>query len=310
MPRYACFSRYLAAKKSVDDRALNRHVWATLVEALAAQPAATQPLRVLELGAGIGTMIERVWDWGLLRTADYTALDELSTNRTVLAHRLRKRDWQPSAGDTAETVLERDGFVVRAQTAELFAALPALRARPRCDLLIAHAFLDLIDLPTGLPLLLDLIKPGGLGYFTLTFDGVTALEPALDPALDGLIERLYHADMDARVINGRPSGDSRSGRHLLTHLRAAGAAILAAGASDWVVTADPAGRYPGDEAYFLHFIVATIGRALRGQPELPPAVMARWLKQRHAQIDAGELIYIAHQLDVLVRAPDGSSGAV
>ena len=51
--------RYLAAKKSVDDRALNWQVWQHLVAAL---PRATpqQPLRILEVGAGIGSMVERL----------------------------------------------------------------------------------------------------------------------------------------------------------------------------------------------------------------------------------------------------------
>ena len=47
--------RYLAAKWSVDDRALNWQVWQRLVAAL---PRATteQPLHILEVGAGIGSM--------------------------------------------------------------------------------------------------------------------------------------------------------------------------------------------------------------------------------------------------------------
>ena len=51
--------RYLAAKKSVDDRALNGQVWQHLVAAL---PRATPqlPLRILEVGAGIGSMVERL----------------------------------------------------------------------------------------------------------------------------------------------------------------------------------------------------------------------------------------------------------
>src|SRR5262247_4823447 len=68
------FTRYLAAKKSVDDRALNRHVWHSLAQALS--PAASDgPVRVLEIGAGIGTMVERLVEWGLLRQAMYTAID-------------------------------------------------------------------------------------------------------------------------------------------------------------------------------------------------------------------------------------------
>jgi SAM-dependent MidA family methyltransferase len=48
------FSRYLAAKKTVDDRALNKDVWQRLRQAMPDQPD------ILEIGAGIGTMVERL----------------------------------------------------------------------------------------------------------------------------------------------------------------------------------------------------------------------------------------------------------
>jgi hypothetical protein len=79
--------------------------------------------------------------------------------------------------------------------------------------LIANAFLDLIDVPATLPALLSLLKPGGLFYFTITFDGATIIQPEIDSALDAQIEALYHETMDRRVIGGKPSGDSRTGRH-------------------------------------------------------------------------------------------------
>ena len=65
-----------------------------------------------------------------------------------------------------------------------------------------------------------------------------------------------------------------------------------------------AGRYPADEAYFLHFIVETMASALASHPELDAARFAAWIAARHAQIAAGELIYIAHQLDFAGRRPD------
>jgi len=66
--------RYLAAKKSVDERALNCQVWRRL---LAALPRATpqQPLRILEVGAGIGSMVERLVAGDVLTHATYTAID-------------------------------------------------------------------------------------------------------------------------------------------------------------------------------------------------------------------------------------------
>jgi hypothetical protein len=111
---------------------------------------------------------------------------------------------------------------------------------------------------------------------------------------------LYHRTMDERLVDGRPSGDSRSGRRLFTHLADAGAQILAAGASDWVVFAGQSG-YPADEAYFLHFILDTLHQALHAHPNLDPARFAAWLAARHAQVERGELVYIAHQIDFVGR---------
>ena len=103
--------------------------------------------------------------------------------------------------------------------------------------------------PTTLPGLVSLLRPGGLCYFTIAFDGATILQPVIDPVLDVQIETLYHQTMDLRRIAGQRSGDSCTGRHLFGHLRAAGVEILDAGSSDWVIFAGPQG-YPSDEAYF------------------------------------------------------------
>ena len=65
------FTRYLAAKKSVDDRALNEYTWQALARALP-----QKGMQVLEIGAGIGTMVERIIERRLF-AADvaYTAID-------------------------------------------------------------------------------------------------------------------------------------------------------------------------------------------------------------------------------------------
>src|ERR1700712_4492391 len=64
------YSRYLTAKRSVDDRALNRHVLAQLRRL---RPAGAR--RVLEIGAGLGTMVARLLEWGVLDAGEYTLLD-------------------------------------------------------------------------------------------------------------------------------------------------------------------------------------------------------------------------------------------
>jgi hypothetical protein len=170
------------------------------------------------------------------------------------------------------------------------------QGRASWDLLIAHAFLDLLDLPAALPPMFSLLRPGGLFYFTLNFDGATILEPVIDPDLDRQIETLYHGTMDQRRLAGQPAGHSRTGRRLFGHLQAAGARVMAAGSSDWVVFPGEEG-YPGDEAYFLHFIIETMRRALEAHPQLDPQRFQDWIEVRHRQIEAGKMIYIAHQLD-------------
>ncbi|HEY3653021.1 MAG TPA: hypothetical protein VGL33_33985, partial [Streptosporangiaceae bacterium] len=170
------------------------------------------------------------------------------------------------------------------------------------EVLIANAVLDLVDVPAVLPALLRLLVPGGVYWFTINYDGESIFEPGHPH--DDQIMQAYHRDMDERVRYGRPAGDSRTGRRLFHYLRAAGAPALAAGSSDWVVSASPDGNYPGDEAEFLRSILGTIQNALRARPDrVEPADLADWLAVRGRQLAAGELVYIAHQLDFVGRAP-------
>ncbi len=304
LPQPYSFTRYLAAKKGIDDRALNRVVWHSLKENM--PPSSRQrPLKVLEIGAGIGTMIERLWDWGLLDYVAYTALDADMDNMVAAWQRLD--NWarqQPDirrvyAGD--DLVIEADERLleIRFLSADFF---EFVEAAGTYDLLIANAFLDLVDIPSTLPLILHLLRPGGLFYFTINFDGITVFEPEIDPQLDSLIQELYHRTMDERVTAGKPAGDSRAGRHLFGQLKAAGAEILQAGASDWVVFSGQEG-YPMDEAYFLHFILHTVHQALAGRPELAGGRLDDWIGRRHRQVQDGELVYIAHQVDFVGRMP-------
>jgi SAM-dependent methyltransferase len=302
-PSTSGYIRYLAAKQGLDDRSLNRQVWDCLVRAVRGRPA-TAPLRVLEVGCGIGTMVERLLDWDLLVRAHYTGID-VEAEFIREANR-RFRDF--AAARQAGGGLEENGAIIFAtpgqevrvflQVANLAEFLERQQGQAAFDLLVAHAFLDLVDLSGTLPRLLGLLAPGGLFYFTLNFDGTTIFEPDLDPDLDRRIIAWYHETMDMRRRHGQPSGSSLTGRRLLRQLKEGGAMAAAAGSSDWVVFSGPAG-YPGDEAYFLHFIIDTIGQALHGHPGLDPERFRTWIARRHGQIEAGELIYVAHQLDVM-----------
>ena len=84
----ADFIRFLAAKKSVEDRALNAHVWRALL-GLMGPGAPDRPRAILEVGAGIGAMAERLRDAGCLDGADYTAID---ADVRVIANAKRRLD--------------------------------------------------------------------------------------------------------------------------------------------------------------------------------------------------------------------------
>jgi SAM-dependent methyltransferase len=299
--------RYLAAKKTVDDRALNQNVVGRLrTELLASEN--TSP-RVLEIGGGLGTMVTRLVDWNVLKSADYQLLD---VDAELLADsRDWFRTWAASTGFSVETStdavrIQRDDTDVTVTfiRAEIGDYLDAPSGGASADLLIANAFLDLVDVPNVLPLLFRRAAPNGLFWFPINYDGDTIFQP--DQPGDAALMQAYNRSMDERVRYGRRAGDSLTGRRLFGHLAAAGATVLSAGASDWVVHGR-GGRYEADEAYFLDHILYTIDEALEKRPEVDAEMLAQWVAVRRHELERGELVYAAHQLDFVGRCNVESS---
>lgn len=297
------FPRYLAAKKTVDDRALNRRVWDKLAELLASY---SKP-QIIEAGAGIGTMLERMLAWNLFQEADYTAIDMSHENIQTALHQ-RLPGWCRDCGYYLKSNTPNNLVIAGHQQrvnacfikADCLDFASNESNQGHWDLLVAHAFLDLFDIPSILPKLLRLLRKGGLFYFSINFDGLSVFEPLIDPDFDEKIWSLYHRSMDERLVKGKVSGDSHSGRHLFHHLMMAGAEILEAGASDWVVFPRQ-GTYLSDEAYFLNVILNFIAETLSGSPDLDATRFQAWLAVRKGQIEKGELVFIAHQLDFVGR---------
>jgi hypothetical protein len=247
-------------------------------------------------------MVARLMDWGAVGAGEYILLD---ADRQLLdCSRRWLCDWAAARGLRSGQLpdgLRVGDLRVRLVHAELGGYLEATHGAP-ADVLIANAVLDLVDVPNVLPGLLRLLVPGGVYWFTINYDGESIFEPSHPH--DDQIMQAYHRDMDERFRYGRPAGESRTGRRLFHYLRAAEAPALAVGSSDWVVSAGPDGSYPGDEAYFLRSILNTIQNALRNrQDRVEPADLADWLAVRGRQLAAGELVYIAHQLDFVGRSP-------
>jgi hypothetical protein len=290
------YARYLSAKKTVDDRALNRRVVDCIRREIARIPA-ERPY-VVEFGPGLGATVPRLIEWDVLRVADYLFVD-------IDAALLKDAEsWLSSWARGAGYTVERDseslhirgtGVDFRVRFAEADAATFDEDAIPgAADLLVANAFLDLVELPQTLDMLMALVRPGGLCWLSVNYDGETMFIP--EHASDDVFMQTYNRSMDDRVRNGRPSGDSKTGRHLFGHLQTVGVDVLEAGASDWVVHATSNG-YQAEEAHFLHHIVHTVNEELQKHAQISSGALSDWSRLRHAQIDRQELVLIAHQLD-------------
>src|SRR5512138_315841 len=137
------FPRYLLAKQSVDDRALNHQV----LEALRAK-LPSRPVRVIEAGAGMGNMLARLLSWDVLRCAEYVHVDSMAENIAFAA------DWLPKWGTDAGLCVERVGenilrmYDMKHDVIVTLEQADVMQYAARCpepgDLLIAHAFLDLL----------------------------------------------------------------------------------------------------------------------------------------------------------------------
>ncbi|MDX1600266.1 MAG: class I SAM-dependent methyltransferase [Anaerolineales bacterium] len=295
-PDQAAYTEYLAAKRFVDDRSLNQHVWRTLWSQIPAPP-----LRTVELGAGIGTMIERLMEADVLPGGEYVAVDRDPTLLSKAKRRLRtwakRRGLEVQPRDEGLDIDHGSGLHVRWLQMDIMrTSMEDLGSG--WDLLIAHALLDLVDLDLTLPKLMQLLPEDGWFWFTINFDGVTQFLPAFDPDLDRQIELLYHRSMDTRTTDdGRPAGDSQTGRKLLSKLVEQGSRVLAAGASDWLVH-PVSGSYREGDAILLDFMLETVERELTDHPELNAAEFQAWLGTRRRQLEQAELGLLVHQIDI------------
>jgi SAM-dependent methyltransferase len=274
-----------------------------MVEALRpASPA--HPLHAIEAGAGIGTMVERLLDRGVLTDTVYDAVD--LNPRAVAAARERWASWAARHGWKASPTPDGVSLTGSYRQIELRCyAQDAVEhaqsmASGEADLLVAHAFLDLIDWPRSLPTLFRWLRPDGIFYFTINFDGETAFWPAPDPGLDRRVIEAYHRTMDDRHHRWGIAEGRFTGRHLLEHLPKMGVEIIDAGPSDWLVRPID-GAYPADEAYFLRYLIETVRRAVRESTSVSAGEVDGWASGRHTQVDRGELWFMAHQWDVVGR---------
>ena len=278
-PEAYSFERYLQAKQSVDARAFNLRTWQAFVNALAGRSGQSTP--IVEFGAGTGSMAERLLSSLPNQSIDYTLIDQDSTLLKSAEKTLKELPAVLNGSASINMV-----------TSDAAQWLRDSATTVSVDVYVAHAFMDLVVIDGFLDQMLPLLNTGGLLYFPINFDGLTLFEPQIDAEFEQHILSLYHQSMQ----------NSHSGRDLLHSMMARGIQILETGSSDWIVYPRQ-NAYPADEAYFLLHILKFFENELSGKATLDQARFRSWLDQRRQQIAAGELVYIAHQLDILAQKP-------
>ena len=158
--------RYLTAKATVDDDALNEAVLDRLTDHFA--ETGRPFLRVIELGAGVGSTYLRMLDNLLTGIGRYTMVD-LDAESLAVAQRVADENpgyAKPGAFVVDTVVEDAIGYLKR-----------QANAGSRAELIVAQALVDLLNVPTFLAAAFDVLEPGGYLYLPITFDGETVFGP-------------------------------------------------------------------------------------------------------------------------------------
>jgi SAM-dependent methyltransferase len=303
------FQEYLEAKRLVDLQCLNRSVltdFVTRIESL-------RDPSILDLGTGTGLIIRKLAEMQLKGDA-YIAGVDIDQRSCHAAVSLIEDDITHTGFRRVEKDRQKDpcscGFI-RAQSGGLQLCIdirigdalapgtPWLPGDAAFDAVTANSFLDLMPLKDIVMVIRGLLKPGGLLYATINYDGMTTLLPlSSDTEFEADLLDNYNRSMDMRRIRGKVSGGSRTGSRLFGVLIEEGFALLKWGCSDWIVVPEQ-GRYKRGEEIFLRAIIRMIyDEGLKGG-RLKREKLDRWLSERVAALEDGRLAFMNHQIDVL-----------
>ncbi|MGX2038735.1 class I SAM-dependent methyltransferase [Methylocaldum sp. MU1018] len=293
------FHDYLEAKFALDQRSLNREVETEFARWLANQPR----LACLDLGAGTGASVQRLLNLATDADLHITAVDRdralLSIARDKMSGLLGNGGWRVSA-EPAGIRARRNGREVSIDfvCGDLQHFAPD-RTSGSYDAVIAHAVMDLLPLTTMTERIARWLRPKGIFYSTVNYDGETALFPVYaDEELENRILAVYDASMEARRVWDENSGGAYSGRRLHRILGEIGFEPIAFGSSDWNI-APLRRRYRDRDAVCLAALLDMIRDEAARSRQFPKDSLDRWQRERRARLAAGELGLIIHQIDLL-----------
>lgn len=326
------YVRYLKSKQTVDDRAVNLRVLTSLEESLYKYGNSSKEIKVLEVGSGIGTMCTRLYDRKALKNftnVEYTLVD-VKCNVLQAARKHLITSFGQSGQDLEHEQQEQQNMkggisIHRDRDEGNSVSIPSIRIvkegdemmnvsfhfrvgdalvfanehKGSYDLVIGAAVLDLWNIDKCMPVLLSALSDDGLKafYFPINFDGVTDFYPCStkDATMEKVFHRSmgqYHSSVDNAIIER-----SHTGRRLLPLLYGLNLNVcdVVSGSSAWIVSPEQDDEgYIGDEAYFLHCIIDFIEGTMS-------SAYQQYISERRKQIDACQLVYTAHNMDIFGR---------
>ncbi|HHP7237249.1 class I SAM-dependent methyltransferase [Longibacter sp.] len=330
------YPRYLEAKRSVDERARHPKVWTTFLEAAAEIALANpgRPLRVLEIGAGVGDLAIKILNELDAESVNYTVLDVNADNLDRARERIASSLDMEASEDDAFVSTSRRNHRVRFVEDDLTSFARHDREEPDTGtyhVIVGQAIIDILPTYISLRIAHGLLRSGGLAYLPIHVDGLTEFEPTEMYDMDKRVMNVYHDTMtrtysvdarwgpdpsgadrsDAARIDGAPtvcdaiavqSDGARCGRDLLIDAPGAGFDVVDAGSSDWLVRPDSkTGGYVEEEDYFLACMLHFVEEALTDAASIDRSQLEDWLARRRRQLDDATLMLLVHNLDVLLR---------
>lgn len=290
------YQSYLDSKYLIDEESLNARVRGRFLRAVSAHTSC----RILDVGTGTGAAIRRlISDGGLPPNATIIGIDVNTESLRIASAALGDRA-RFVYGSILDTELQK----------HLLSLVDNSPSRGSgFDVVTAHAFMDLVPIDLAISSIRNILVPDGIAYFSLNYDGRTTLVPeSSDPGTETAILDEYDRSMDERLLDGMPTGGSRTGTRLFARLEEFGFRIDAMGPSDWCVFCDArqTDTSSGHESVFLAAILQMIyqemrTRAASGRQVVAARKLDGWYAERMAALRAGHLGLLTHQSDILAR---------
>ena len=295
------YQDYLESKVRIDYRSINRRVFSSFSQLLLKK---RDPF-ILDVGTGTGLMIRKLITLPLRGNVRIFGIEKdeknCSTAFRMIEKEMRNRFDHVSVDD-GDLLSFSAGMALRVSVihGDFFTnGRLEESAQEGFDCVTANAFLDIVPVQSTLHRIRGFLRDGGVFYSSINYDGVTCFLPCFENASfeKALIDE-YNRSMDRRLVDGKPTGGSRTGSILFTEALKSGFCIENFGSSDWQIF-PVRGKYKNYEKTFLSSILCTVFSESLKNPLLNSSELERWYKARSAQVEQNTLVFITHQTDIL-----------